>query len=75
MMGRLKPTHYPWLAIGSKYSVDAKPKTLDAYLKRRGKRGTADWVASVLEADGVVIIDRRQPARIRSAAAPGRSGT
>jgi hypothetical protein len=54
-----------WMPIGSSYSVAATPGTLDAILKRHVKRATAGWVAAVLEAAGLVEIDRREPTRLR----------
>ena len=54
-----------WIPIGSSYSTDQSPGTLDAYLKRHVNRATAGWIAAVLEAAGVIEIDRRRPARIR----------
>jgi hypothetical protein len=54
-----------WVRIGSKYDVDADPDTLDAYLKGCTKRATAGWVAAVLEAAGVIDINRSRPAAVR----------
>lgn len=56
-----------WLRIGGSFSVDGEPGSLDGYLKGHIKRATAGWVASLLEAAGVVEIDRTRPARIRLA--------
>jgi hypothetical protein len=53
------------VAIGSKYETEGVAGTLDAYLKGCVKRATAGWVAAVLEAAGVVEIDRRRPATVR----------
>lgn len=55
-----------WVEIGSSYSTDARPGTLDAYLKQHVRRATAGWVAALLEAAEVVDIDRRRPARLRA---------
>lgn len=54
-----------WVVVGSRYDTGADPETLDGYLKGCIKRATAGWVAAVLEAAGVVEIDRRRPARVR----------
>jgi len=54
-----------WVEIGSVYSVDAKPGTLDAYMKHYVHRATAGWVASVLERSGLVEIDGERPVRVR----------
>jgi hypothetical protein len=54
-----------WSLIGSVYDQAADPTTLDGYLKRFINRATAGWVACLLEAAGVVQIDRRSPARVR----------
>jgi hypothetical protein len=58
-----------WLTIGTSFTSSATPGTLDAYLKLHVRRATAGWVAALLEAAGVVQIDRRPPARIRLASA------
>ena len=54
-----------WVAIGSLYSTDSHPGSLDEYLKHFLKRATAGWVAVVLERAGVLAIDRSQPARVK----------
>ena len=53
--------------IGSVFSTDANPESLDGYLKAYINRATAAWVAVVLETAGVVNIDRRVPACVRLA--------
>ncbi len=54
-----------WVPIGGSYDVAGTPGTLDAHLKQYLKRATAGWVAVVLEAAGVVELDRARPARVR----------
>lgn len=54
-----------WVEIGSVYSTDAKPGTLDAYMKKHLHRATAGWVASVLAESGLVEIDPERPVRVR----------
>jgi hypothetical protein len=54
-----------WTPIGSKYATEGTPGTLDGYLKGWVKRATAGWVASLLEAAGVLDIDRGRPSRVR----------
>jgi hypothetical protein len=54
-----------WSVIGSIYDEAGDPATFDGYMKRFVKRATAGWVACLLEAAGVVQIDRRPPARLR----------
>jgi hypothetical protein len=54
-----------WRVIGGVYDQAADPTTLDGYMKRFVNRATAGWVACLLEAAGVVQIDRRSPARMR----------
>ncbi len=54
-----------WVPIGGSYDVQGTPGTLDAHLKHYLKRATAGWVAVVLEAAGVVELDRARPARVR----------
>ena len=53
--------------IGSRYDTQGLEGTLDGYLKGYVNRATAGWVAAVLEAAGVLEIDRRRPARVRLA--------
>lgn len=62
-----------WVEIGSSFSNDARPGTLDEYLKkeRHIRRATAGWVAVLLEEAGIVKIDRRRPARVRVLSDPG----
>jgi hypothetical protein len=54
-----------WIPIGSAYSTDSQPGSLDEHLKRFLKRATAGWVAVVLEAAGVITVDRSRPARVK----------
>ena len=48
--------------IGSVYSTDSLPGSLDEHLKAFLTRATAGWVAVVLEKAGVITIDRSRPA-------------
>jgi hypothetical protein len=63
-----------WVPIGSSYTTTAAEGTLDAYLKRHINRATAGWVAALLEKAGVVEVDRRAPARVRSTSGAGHRG-
>jgi len=54
-----------WVAIGSLYSTDSPPGSMDAYMKSYLKRATAGWVAVVLEHAGVLVINRSRPARVK----------
>ena len=54
-----------WVAIGSLYSMDSQPGSLDEYLKSFLKRATAGWIAVVLERGGILVIDRSRPARVK----------
>jgi hypothetical protein len=54
-----------WVLVGSVYSTDSQPGSLDGYLKTFLKRATAGWVAVVLERAGVLAIDRSRPARAK----------
>jgi hypothetical protein len=54
-----------WVLIGSAYSLDSVPGSLDEYLKKFLKRATAGWVAVVLEIAGVITVNRARPATIR----------
>lgn len=56
-----------WIVIAGAYSTESTPGTLDAHFKRYIKRATAGWFAVVLEAAGVLQIDRSRPARVRLA--------
>ena len=56
-----------WVFIGSVYSTEGTPGTLDAHLKRYLNRATAGWVAVVLERAGVLAIDRGRPSRVKLA--------
>lgn len=51
--------------IGSRFTTDGLPGTLDGHLKQYLATATAGWVAVVLERSGVVVIDRARPARVR----------
>jgi hypothetical protein len=53
------------IPIGGQHVVEPELGTLDEYLKGCMKRNTARWVASLLEAAGVVTITRDRPATIR----------
>jgi hypothetical protein len=54
-----------WVLIGSVYSTDSQPGSLDEHLKRFLKRATAGWVAVILEQAAVITIDRSRPARFK----------
>jgi hypothetical protein len=54
-----------WVAIGSLYSTDSQPGSMDEYMKFYLKRATAGWVAVVLERAGVLVINRSRPARVK----------
>ena len=54
-----------WVAVGSLYSTNSQPGSLDEYLRAFLKRATAGWVAVVLERAGVLPIDRSRPARVK----------
>jgi hypothetical protein len=54
-----------WVLIGSVYSTDGTPGSLDAHLKTFLMRATAGWIAVVLEKAGVITLDRTPPARIK----------
>jgi len=54
-----------WVPVGSVYSVQSQPGSLDEYLKTFLKRATAGWVAVLLERAGVLTLDRSQPARVK----------
>jgi hypothetical protein len=54
-----------WVLIGSLYSTDGTPGSLDAHLKTFLKTTTAGWIAVVLEKAGVITVDRTRPARIK----------
>jgi hypothetical protein len=53
------------VAIGSLYSTDSQPGSLDEYMKSFLKRATAGWIAIVLEHAGILMIDRSRPARVK----------
>lgn len=50
--------------IGSLYSTDSSPNTLDSSLKRHIKRATAAWVGALLEEAGLVMTERSRPATV-----------
>ncbi|MDD5701028.1 MAG: hypothetical protein PHU23_03165 [Dehalococcoidales bacterium] len=54
-----------WVEIGTIFDVKAKSDTLDSYMKQWINRGTAGWVAVVLEKAGIVEIDRKRPLKLR----------
>lgn len=54
-----------WVEIGTVYDTGAKPDTLDGYLEGWINRGTAGWVAAVLEKAAIVGINRKRPMRVR----------
>jgi hypothetical protein len=51
--------------IGSLYSTDSLPGSLDEHLKGFFPRATAGWVAVVLEQARVLEIDRSRPATVQ----------
>ena len=53
------------VAIGSLYSTDSQPGSLDEYMKHYLKRATAGWVAVVPERAGVLVINRSRPACVK----------
>jgi hypothetical protein len=54
-----------WIAIGGDRNAQGNPGTLDGYVKQVMKRDTAGWVAALLEAAGIVELDRSRPGRLR----------
>jgi hypothetical protein len=54
-----------WIAIGGIRNAQGNPGTLDGYVKQVMKRDTAGWIASLLEAAGIVELDRARPGRLR----------
>ena len=54
-----------WVPVGSVYSMQSQPGSLDEYLRTFLKRATAGWVAVLLERAGVLTINRSQPARVK----------
>jgi hypothetical protein len=54
-----------WVLIGSLYSTDGTPGSLDAHLKAFTKTATAGWIAVVLEKAAVITVDRTRPAHIK----------
>jgi hypothetical protein len=54
-----------WIPIGTMYSTESVPGSLDAHLKTFLNRATAGWVAVMLEKAEVITVDRVRPARIK----------
>ena len=54
-----------WIPIGSMYSTESVPGSLDQHLKTFLKRAAAGWVAVMLEKAEVITVDRVRPARIK----------
>jgi hypothetical protein len=55
-----------WTDIGMTFSTSSTCGTFDEFMKVRvPARATSNWVAALLEAAGVIEIDRKKPARIR----------
>lgn len=54
-----------WVEVGGAYSLQGQAGKLDGFLKQRIKRDVAGWVAALLEAAGLVDLDRTRPARLR----------
>lgn len=54
-----------WILIGGSRNVQGVPGNLDGYVKQGMKRDTAGWVASLLEAAGIVELDRTRLGRMR----------
>ena len=54
-----------WVEVGTVYYTTANPGTLDQYMKNWINRGTAGWIAALLEKAGIVQVDRNRPIRIR----------
>lgn len=50
-----------WVLIGSSYSIDGTPGSLDAHPKTFLKTATAGWIAVVLEKARVITVDRTRP--------------
>ena len=51
--------------IGGQNDVEGRPGTLDEHLKAFTTTNTAGWVASLLEAAGILEIVDERPARVR----------
>jgi hypothetical protein len=64
-VSRLPARPGAWVAIGSLYSTDSQPGSMDEYMKSYLKRATAGWVAVVPERAGALVIDRSRPAPIK----------
>jgi hypothetical protein len=54
-----------WVAAGGTYVTTGEQGTLDEYLKGCITRQTSRWVAAVLEAAGVVGVDKGPPLRVQ----------
>ena len=57
--------HKGWIELGGSYDANGRPGTLDAYLKQSVHRNTASWMAALLEAAGLIEIDRSTPCQMR----------
>lgn len=57
--------HPGWVPAGGTFVVEGEGGTLDEYLKDCISRQTSRWVAVVLEAAGVVRVDKGPPLRVR----------
>ena len=55
-----------WVQIGGVFDTSSTSGTFDEHLKGYMKRATANWVASMFEAAGLVQIDRNRPSRVRA---------
>jgi hypothetical protein len=57
-----------WVRCAGKHSTDSLPGSFDEYVKRNGPaRDVTNWVAVVLEAAGLVELDRGRPVMVRLA--------
>jgi len=54
-----------WIVIGGRRDVEGEPGTLDGFIKQVVNRDSAGYIASLLEAAGVVELDRSRPGRMR----------
>lgn len=59
-----------WVPIGMVFAPSDEMSTFDGYMKAHVNRGTANYVAALLERAGVVEIGRGRPTRIRLAVTP-----
>lgn len=57
--------HSGWIVIGGRRDVHGEPGTLDGYVKQVVNRDAAGYVASLLEAAGVVELDWARPGHMR----------